>query len=123
MPAPIVVCVMDKSRIADYQQMVGELRAAGIRAEMYQGNPKNFGKQLQYADRRNSPAAIIVGSDEFEQGIIQIKDLVVGKQASENIKDNEQWKSERPGQFECKRDELVAKIRELPAIKAWLNNE
>ncbi len=121
MPAPIIVCVMDKSRVADYQKMVMELRKKGIRAEMYQGNPKNFGKQLQYADRRNSPAAIIAGSDEFEQGIIQIKDLVVGKEASQNIKDNEQWKSERPGQFECKRSELVKKILELPAIKAWLN--
>ncbi len=119
MPAPIIVCVMDKSRIADYQKMVSELRNAGIRAEMYQGNPKNFGKQLQYADRRGSPAAIIAGSDEFEQGIVQIKDLIVGKEASKNIEDNEQWKSERPGQFECKRDELVAKISELPAIKKW----
>ncbi len=120
MPAPIIVCVMDKTRIVDYQKMVSELRNAGIRAEMYQGNPKNFGKQLQYADRRNSPAAIIAGSDEFEQGIVQIKDLIVGKEASKTIKDNEQWKSERPGQFECKRDEIVTKISELPAIKAWL---
>ncbi len=121
MPAPIIVCVMDKSRIAEYQKMVSELRNAGIRAEMYQGNPKHFGKQLQYADRRNSPAAIIAGSNEFEQGIVQIKDLIVGKEASKSIKDNEQWKSERPGQFECKRDELVDKISELPAIKKWLN--
>ncbi|MCF6344178.1 MAG: histidine--tRNA ligase [Devosiaceae bacterium] len=122
MPAPVVVCVMDKSRISEYQKMVGELRSAGIRAEMYQGNPKNFGKQLQYADRRNSPAAIIDGSDEFEKEIIQIKDLVAGKQASKNIKDNETWKEQRPGQFECKRDDLVEKISALPAIKAWLNS-
>jgi len=120
MPAPIIVCVMDKSRIADYQKMVMELRDAGIRAEMYQGNPKNFGKQLQYADRRNSPAAIIAGSDEFDAGMIQIKDLIVGKEASKNIKDNETWKEERPGQFECKRSDLVKKISGLPVIKAWL---
>jgi histidyl-tRNA synthetase len=123
MPAPIIVCVMDKSRVADYQKMVMELRDAGIRAEMYQGNPKNFGKQLQYADRRGSPAAIIAGSDEFDAGIIQIKDLIVGKEASKNIEDNETWKEERPGQFECKRSELVAKISALPAIKAWLERD
>ncbi|MEX2276894.1 MAG: histidine--tRNA ligase, partial [Cucumibacter sp.] len=58
---PVVVLVMDRDRMGDYQQMVAELRNAGIRAEMFLGNPKNFGKQLAYADQRNSPAAIIEG--------------------------------------------------------------
>ncbi len=120
MPGPVVVCVMDRERIGDYQQMVSELRAAGIRAEMYQGNPKNFGKQLQYADRRNSPAAIIQGSDELERGVVQIKDLIEGKKAAQAIKDNRTWKSERPGQFEVSRKEMVEKISQLPAIREWL---
>ena len=110
---PVVVCVMDKDQKAGYQKMVAELRAAGIRAEMYLGNPKNVGRQFAYADQRNSPAVIIEGTQEREQGIIQIKDLVAGKQASKEITDNEQWKAERPGQFECKRDELVERIAEL----------
>ena len=49
---PVVVTVMDRDRMADYMAMVGELRTAGIRAEVYLGNPKNFGNQLKYADRR-----------------------------------------------------------------------
>ncbi len=114
---------MDRDRIGEYQQMVAELRKAGIRAEMYQGNPKNFGKQLQYADRRNSPAAIIQGSDERERDVIQIKDLHEGKKAAAAIKDNETWKSERPGQFEVKRDQLVNEIVKLPAIKEWLDQK
>ncbi len=121
MPGPVIVCVMDRDRIGSYQKMVAELRAAGIRAEMYQGNPKNFGKQLQYADRRNSPAAIIEGSDEREKGIVQIKDLHEGKRAAAAIADNKTWKSERPGQSEVKRDELVAEVKKLPAVKAWLD--
>ncbi|HLV33970.1 MAG TPA: histidine--tRNA ligase, partial [Spirillospora sp.] len=56
-PGPVVVTVMDRERMADYQAMAAELRAAGIRAEVYLGNPKNFGNQLKYADRRNSPLA------------------------------------------------------------------
>ncbi len=121
-PGPVVVCVMDKDTesLAQYQKMVQELRDAGIRAEMYQGNPKNFGKQLQYADRRNSPAAIIQGSDEREQGIVQIKDLHEGKRAAAAIKDNAEWKSERPGQFECDRGQLVEKVKQLTAVKQWL---
>ncbi|HHB83155.1 MAG TPA: histidine--tRNA ligase [Devosia sp.] len=125
MPGPVVVCVMDKDpeSLAGYQQMVQELRQAGIRAEMYQGNPKNFGKQLQYADKRNSPAAIIQGSDEREKGIIQIKDLHEGKRAAAAIKDNAEWKSERPGQFECDRGQLVEKVKELSAVKNWLTTK
>ena len=119
---PVVVCVMDKDQKAGYQKMVAELRQAGIRAEIYLGNPKNVGRQFAYADQRNSPAVIIEGTQEREQGIIQIKDLIAGKEASKEITDNEQWKSERPGQFECRRDELVAKISELPAVAAELKS-
>ncbi len=122
LPAPIIVCIMDRDKISEYQKMVMELRSAGIRAELYQGNPKNFGKQLQYADRRASPAAIIQGSDERERGVVQIKDLEAGKEAAKNIKDNKIWKSERPGQFEVERSEMVEKIKQLPTIKAWLEN-
>ena len=117
---PVVVCVMDKDQKPGYQKMVAELRQAGIRAEMYLGNPKNVGRQFAYADQRNSPAVIIEGSNERAEGIIQIKDLIAGKEASKEITDNEQWKAERPGQFECKRSELVAKIAELPAVAAEL---
>src|SRR5690606_6604522 len=41
---PVVVLVMDKDQTASYQAMVSELRKAGIRAEMFLGNTKNFGK-------------------------------------------------------------------------------
>ncbi|WP_298561049.1 histidine--tRNA ligase [uncultured Aliiroseovarius sp.] len=108
---PVVVTVMDKSRLADYQSMVTELRQAGIRAEVYLGNPKNFGNQLKYADKRNSPVAVIAGSDEFDAGKVQIKDLVLGAKIAESAT-LEEWK-ERPSQFECDRADMVAKVREI----------
>ena len=50
---PVLVTVFDRDRIADYQKMVARSRNAGIRAELYLGNPKNnVGQQLKYADRR-----------------------------------------------------------------------
>ncbi|UJW85170.1 histidine--tRNA ligase [Devosia sp. SL43] len=110
---PVVVLVMDKDQTASYQAMVSELRKAGIRAEMFLGNTKNFGKQVAYADKRNSPIVIIEGSQEREQGIVQIKDLIAGKQAAQAITDNAEWKAARPGQFEVKRDELVAAVLKL----------
>ncbi|WP_306133315.1 histidine--tRNA ligase [Roseivivax marinus] len=108
---PVVVTVMDRARMADYQAMVARLRQAGIRAEVYLGNPKNFGNQLKYADRRGSPAAVIAGSDEFERGVVQIKDLVLGAQIAETATLDE-WK-ERPSQFECTLDEMVKRVRAI----------
>ncbi|PRY84285.1 histidine--tRNA ligase [Donghicola tyrosinivorans] len=108
---PVVVTVMDKARMADYQLMVRELREAGIRAEVYLGNPKNFGNQLKYADKRNSPVAVIEGGDEAERGVIQIKDLILGAKLAEEAT-LEEWK-DRPSQYEVPRGELVAKVREI----------
>ena len=112
-PGPVVVTVMDRDRMADYQQMVGELRREGIRAEVYLGNPKNFGNQLKYADRRNSPIAIIEGGDEKAKGVVQIKDLILGAKIAENAT-HEEWKA-RPSQFEVARGDLVARVLEILA--------
>ena len=108
---PVVVTVMDRDRMADYQQMVAELRQAGIRAEVYLGNPKNFGNQLKYADKRNSPVAVIEGGDEKDNGVIQIKDLILGAKIAESAT-HEEWK-DRPSQYEVPRGDLVAKVREI----------
>jgi len=108
---PVVVTVMDKTRMAEYQAMVAELRQAGIRAEVYLGNPKNFGNQLKYADRRDSPVAVIAGGDEFDNGVVQIKDLILGAKMAENAT-LEEWK-DRPSQYEVPRADLVAKVLEI----------
>jgi histidyl-tRNA synthetase len=108
---PVVVTVMDKARMADYQAMVAELRTAGIRAEVYLGNPKNFGNQLKYADKRGSPVAVIAGGTEFDAGVLQIKDLVLGAKMAENAT-LEEWR-DRPSQYEVPRGDLVAKVREI----------
>src|SRR3954454_5114599 len=112
---PVVVTVFDRERVADYQKMVAHLRTAGIRAELYLGNPKNMGNQLKYADRRNSPCVIIQGSDEKARGEVQIKDLIEGAKAAAAIASNQEWRESRPAQFSCSEDELVGKIREVLA--------
>jgi histidyl-tRNA synthetase len=109
---PVLVTVMDRGRLADYQRMVAELRDAGIAAEMYLGE-SGMKAQLKYADRRNAPAAIIAGSDEFAAGKLQIKDLAAGKEQAAAIADHRTWREERPGQFEVARDDLVAAVRRL----------
>ncbi len=113
--APVLVTVMDSETeaLGRYQQMVQKLRAARIRAEMYQGNPKKFGKQLQYADRRGCPIAIIQGSDEREAGKLQIKDMIEGRRQAAAIESNEEWREKRPGQFEIDEEKLVEEVQRL----------
>ena len=120
---PVVVLVLDKDQTARYQAITSRLRRAGIRAEMFMGNTKNFGKQVAYADKRNAPAVIIEGTQERELGKVQIKDLIAGKEAAKAIADNAEYKAARPGQFECDGDldAIVAAISELPAVAAYLD--
>jgi histidyl-tRNA synthetase len=113
---PVVVTVMDRDRMSAYQSMVAELRNAGIRAEVYLGNPKNFGNQLKYADKRGSPIAIIEGSDEAERGIVQLKDLILGAKIAETAT-LEEWKGQ-PAQREISRSDLVAEVRKILADDA-----
>ena len=110
---PVVVTVMDRDRMAAYHAMATELRAAGIRAEVYLGNPKNFGNQLKYADKRAAPIAVIQGGDEAERGVVQLKDLILGAKLASEVS-HEEWKSQ-PAQTEVPRDQLVAAIREMLA--------
>lgn len=118
--APVVVCVMDRDieALGRYQRFTQALRHAGIRAEMYQGNKKNFGDQLKYADRRGAPLAIIQGSSERETGAVQIKDLIEGKRLSGEIEDNAAWREARVAQVSVPEDALVEKVKEMLAAQA-----
>lgn len=109
---PVVVTVMDKDRLAEYQKIVAELRNAGVAAEMYLGG-SGMKAQLKYADRRDSPAAIIAGSQEFDAGKLQIKDLAAGKEQAAAIASHADYKEERPGQFEVARTEIVNAVKTL----------
>lgn len=111
---PVVVLMLDKTRSADYQAMVGELRRAGIRAELYLGG-SGMRAQVKYADKRNAPVAVIAGGDEFAAGQVTLKDLVLGDRLSKDIKDNAAWREDQPAQQLVPREDLVAGVREILA--------
>ena len=108
---PVVITVMDRDRMADYQAMASDLRGAGIRAEVYLGNPMNFGNQLKYADKRASPIAIIQGGDEADRDVVQLKDLILGAKIAETAT-HEEWK-DQPAQIEVPRADLVPAVRKM----------
>ena len=113
-PGPVVVTVFDRDRIADYQRMVQQLRAAGIRAELYLGSGR-MGPQMKYADKRGSPCAIIQGGDEKAKGEVQIKDLIEGAKAAAAIASNQEWRESRPAQFAVPEEKIVEAVREVLA--------
>jgi histidyl-tRNA synthetase len=109
---PVVVIVFTPDRMADYFAVANELRNAGIAAEVYLGQ-SGMKAQMKYADRRLSPAAIMIGDDEIAAETVTVKDLDLGRNLSAKITDNQVWRNERPGQATIPRGELVAFVRRI----------
>ena len=115
-PGPVVVTIFDRDRTADYQRMVTSLRNAGIRAELYLGNPKNMGNQLKYADKRSSPCVIMQGSDEKARGEVLIKDLILGAEiAGLSTERDDYLKKQAEAQFSVPEAALVDAVTKLLA--------
>jgi histidyl-tRNA synthetase len=116
---PVVVTVFDRDRIADYQQMVQRLRAANIRAELYLGNPKNFGNQLKYADKRGAPCVIIQGGDEKKDAAgaqVIVKDLILGAELAKlEIGRDEYLQKQADAQRKVPEEKLVEAVRDVLA--------
>ncbi len=109
---PVVVTVFDQSLMGEYFGIVAELREAGIAAEVYLGG-SGLKAQMKYADRRLSPAVVIVGGDELANGTATVKDLDLGRALAAGVTDNQAWREGRPGQLTVSRGELVGAVRRI----------
>ncbi|WP_304164369.1 histidine--tRNA ligase [Phenylobacterium aquaticum] len=109
---PVVVIAFSPDDMGAYFQLVSELRAAGIAAEVYLG-ASGMRPQMKYADRRLSPAAVILGGDEIAAGTVTVKDLDLGRALSAGVTDNAAWRTERPGQQTIPRAELIPALRRI----------
>jgi histidyl-tRNA synthetase len=79
--ADALVTVFDAGSMADALKLASELRACGVRVELYP-EPDKLGKQMKYAASKQIPFAAILGSDELARGDVTIKDLTTGTQES-----------------------------------------
>ena len=117
--AQVLVTVMEPGRIVEYQKLTRELRQAGINTEMYLGEEKGLGKQLQYANRQQIPIAVLMGSDEFARNTVTIKNLKLGgrlqdKKATASGKEREEWlKLSRTAQVTVPKHECLENIRKM----------
>jgi histidyl-tRNA synthetase len=77
----IMVTIWNDDARADALALASELRAAGLRVDVYPEADK-LGKQFKYAGSRNVPLVAIVGDDERERGEVAIKDMRSGDQTT-----------------------------------------
>ncbi len=66
--------------------IVQQLRNAGVAAELYPTAAK-LKKQMSYADDKNIPYVILIGSDELESGLLTLKDMHSGVQEKLKLND------------------------------------
>lgn len=111
--ARVLVTQMDAALQGEYLAMTWELRRAGIPAELYLGTAKGPGKQLKYADWFDVPLAILYGSNEHQQGLVTIKDLIAGRERLKPTADRKEYLAQRAGQVTVPRAELVETIKRM----------
>ncbi len=110
----VVVTIMEQDKLPEYLKIASELRAAGLRTDLYLGTEKGLRKQLQYADKVGAKFAVIIGSNEFEKGTVTIKDLTAGAEASKDSAEREEWlKKSREVQREIPRKDFIKELKKL----------
>ena len=108
---PVIIIAFDDSLMPLYQKTAMQLRSAGIDTEIYYGAKRGLKHQMAYADRNNSPIAVIIGSNEAEKGVATIKNLRLGKQLAETIADKNEWKNKV--QQEVKLENIAQEIKKI----------
>ncbi len=63
-----------------------EIRKSGIPAEIYH-EPAKLDKQFKYAERKNIPYIIIIGSREIESNSCVVKNIRTGEQFTFSLDD------------------------------------
>ena len=83
---PLVICVFNINLMKEYINLQTILRDSGISTEIYPGESK-LKKQMEYANKINSPAVILYGEDEIKSGKPTLRNLSTGKEKSAEIRE------------------------------------
>ena len=74
----LIVCFDAEARVVGLP-LLSRLRAAGISAEAYPDLTK-VKKQLDYANARQIPYVVLIGSEEIQTGQLSVKNMITGEQ-------------------------------------------
>jgi len=78
-PADVMVTIWNKESVAESIKLAQELRAAGLRVDLYPEADK-LGKQFKYASSLRIPFVAVIGEDEQARGLVALKDMQSGEQ-------------------------------------------
>ena len=73
--ADVMVTLWNEESAADALALAGELRAAGLRVDVYPDADK-LRKQLKYASERKIPYVCMIGGNERKEGVVTVKNMV-----------------------------------------------
>lgn len=76
----VFVTLFDEELAEASLRLARDLRAAGLKVETALDPREKLGKQLQYADRKGIPLALVLGPDELARGEVVVRDLRSGEQ-------------------------------------------
>ena len=80
----VLVTRFDDVPYEEYIALTAKLRELGITASLYLGT-KKFGKQIDYAIKGHFSHIAVMGSSEFEAGMVKIKDLSTREETEVNV--------------------------------------
>ena len=75
----VLVTQFDESTVGASFTLAQQLRAAGLRVDLYPDLDR-YGRQFKYAEERRIRYAALVSPRELEAGVVAVKDLVSGDQ-------------------------------------------
>lgn len=78
-PSEVLVIAMSQAEIPKALEIASTLRASGIPTENYIES-KKVGKQFDYANKLGIPYCLILGEDEVQKKVVQVKNMVRGEQ-------------------------------------------
>ena len=81
---PVVICVFDKNNTKQYVEILQKLRQVNISSEIYPGEGK-LKKQMEYANKIQSPGVIFYGDDEIKKAEVKYRNLKTGEEISVKI--------------------------------------
>jgi len=81
---PVVICVFNENNIKKYIDILNKLRSSNISSEIYPGEGK-LKKQMEYANKIQSPCVIFYGDDEIKKSEVKLRNLKTGEESSIKI--------------------------------------
>jgi histidyl-tRNA synthetase len=80
----VLICTFDKEGEVYALPLLQQLRHNNINAELYPAGAK-IKKQLDYANNKQIPYTIVIGSEEMQSGLLAFKNMQTGEQTKVSI--------------------------------------